>query len=109
MVQPHIRTGLLVNFRSTVRDLGADPLEVIQFAGLREDILHNPDSFMPYKDYLALLDTAALLTGCPHFGLEMSRELGAMHLGVTGFVMTQADNVRGAWESLARFYHTHDT
>lgn len=108
-MQPQIRAGLLVNFRPTVEALGGDIAAVLARAEQPSDVLANPEQYVPYKNYLRLLDSAAVITGCPHFGLEMSRELGADNMGVAGFVMTQAASVGAAWESLKRFYHVHDT
>lgn len=108
-MQPQIRAGLLVNYRATILALGHDPRAIIQDAGLREEILSNPESFIPYRDYLKLLDVSARATGNPDFGLDMSRQLGAENMGITGFVMTQANTVGNAWRSLAKFYHVHDT
>lgn len=108
-MQPHIRAGLLVALRPTVEELGCDIEDVLTEANLPSDILGNPEDFLPYKSYLRLLDVAARKTDCEHFGLEMSRELGAENMGVTGFVMMQAADVGAAWSSLMRFYHVHDT
>jgi AraC-like DNA-binding protein len=108
-MQPHLRAGLLVNFRPTVEALGGDIDAVLARAEQPPDVLANPEHYVLYTSYLRLLDSAAVVTGCPHFGLEMSRELGAENMGVAGFVMTQAPSVGDAWASLKRFYHVHDT
>jgi AraC-like DNA-binding protein len=109
VVHAQIRAGLLVSLEPTVRRLGGDVAEVLRHANLPSDILANPEHYIPYTAYLQLLSSAARMTNCPHFGLEMSRELGAENMGVVGFVMTQASNVGEAWSSLQRFYHVHDT
>lgn len=108
-MKPHIRAGLLVSFRPTVEALGGDIRAVLERAEQPLDVLLKPEHYVPYKSYLRLLDSAAVLTNCPYFGLEMSRELGAENMGVAGFVMTQASSVGQAWASLKRFYHVHDT
>jgi AraC-like DNA-binding protein len=108
-VKPHIRSGILANFIPAVEELGADPYRVVEQAGLQRDILGKPDNYIPYQGYLSLLNTASRLTACPHFGLHLGSTLGSENLGVTGFVMSQADSVGNAWRTLARFYHVHDT
>ena len=108
-MQPQIRAGLLINFRPTVKALGGNIDNILAAADLPVDVLVNPEQYIPYRSYLRLLDAAATDTGCPHFGLEMSHQLGAENMGVTGFVMSQAANVGTAWASLQRFYHVHDT
>ena len=108
-MQPQIRAGLLVNFQPTVERLGGNIDAVLAQAEQPSDVLANPEHYVPYTSYLRLLASAAHLTDCPYFGLEMSRELGAENMGVAGFVMTQAASVGDAWSSLQRFYHVHDT
>ena len=108
-MQPQIRAGLLVNFRPTVEALGGDIDAVLARAEQPSGVLLNPEHYVPYTTYLRLLDSAAVVTGCPYFGLEMSRELGAENMGVAGFIMTRASSVGDAWASLKRFYHVHDT
>ncbi|MEH6589046.1 MAG: AraC family transcriptional regulator [Halioglobus sp.] len=108
-MRAQIRAGLLVSLEPTVKRLGGDVIEVLRRAKLPPDMLANPEHYIPYTSYLQLLSSASQLTDCPHFGLEMSRELGAENMGVVGFVMTQAGNVGDAWSSLQRFYHVHDT
>ncbi|MDJ0879988.1 MAG: AraC family transcriptional regulator ligand-binding domain-containing protein [Halieaceae bacterium] len=106
---PQIRAGLLTQYRPTIAALGGDADQAIAAAGASTDVFDNPDSFIPYRTYLALLDSAARHTGCPQFGLEMGRHLGAANLGVTGFVLSQGSTIAEAWHSFARFYHVHDT
>ncbi len=108
-MQPQIRAGLLTQYRPTITALGGDPDRAIAAAGASMDVFDNPDAFIPYRTYLALLDSAAHHSGCPHFGLEMGRHLGAANLGVTGFVLSQGSTIEEAWNTFARFYHVHDT
>jgi len=108
-MQPHIRTGILSGFLSTISMLGGEPDRVVALSGVERSSLSNPDAYIPYCDYLKLHAIAANETGCPHFGLELSRTAGAGHLGVTGFVMSQAETLGEAWRALESFYHVHDT
>ncbi|MEH6592619.1 MAG: AraC family transcriptional regulator ligand-binding domain-containing protein, partial [Halioglobus sp.] len=108
-MHPQIRAGLLIGFRPAVEALGGDIDQIMDQAKLSADVLVNPEHYIPYQSYLRLLNAAACDTGCPGFGLEMSHELGAENMGVTGFVMTQAVSVGSAWAALQRFYHVHDT
>lgn len=108
-MQPRIRAGLLVNFRATVEQLGGSMEEVLQRAQQSPSVLRNPGDYLAFADYLRLLDAAACSTQCPHFGLLMSRHLGAENFGVAGFIMSQAEHVGSAWLALQKFYHSHDT
>lgn len=108
-MKPHIRSGILANFIPAVERLGVNPYLVVEQAGLPRDVLGRADNYIPYEGYLSLLDTAVRLTHCEHFGLLLGSSLGPENLGVTGFVMSQADTVGNAWRTLVRFYHVHDT
>lgn len=108
-MQPRIRTGLLINYLPTVLALGGDADEVLRLADVGVELFESPDSFIPYATYLKLLSAATTVTRRPDFGLEMSRPLSAVNLGVTGFLMSQAETVGEGWRSLERFYHVHDT
>ena len=108
-MQPQIRAGLLVGLQPAVEALGGDIDQVMELAQVPTDVLANPEHYIPYRSYLRVLAAAAHHTRCPQLGLQMSRNLGADNMGVTGFVMTQAVSVGSAWASLQRFYHVHDT
>lgn len=104
-----IRTGILANFVNTIERLGGSIEQVLEKSGVKREQIWRADSFITYRSYLSLLDSAAKLTRCPHFGLEMTRELGPENLGLLGFVMCQSRTVGDAFSSLAHFYHVHDT
>jgi AraC-like DNA-binding protein len=108
-VTPYIRAGILEHFRSTVKSLGADADALLRQADVAPEVMTLPGIYLPYANYMKLLDLAAKATGTPHFGLEMARSATAETLGTTGIIMTQAQTVGDAWEALVHFYGIHDT
>ena len=108
-VKPYIRGGILENFRATAESLGADVNSLLREADVAPEVLDIPGIYLPYANYLRLMDAAARATGAPHFGLEMTRNMTIGNLGIMGLVMSQAQTVGTAWHSFERFYRIHDT
>jgi AraC-like DNA-binding protein len=106
---PYIRAGILEHFRSTVESLGGDADALLREADVAPEVMTIPGTYLPYANYMKLLDLAARTTESPHFGLEMMRSATTETLGTTGIIMTRADTVGAAWQSLAHFYGIHDT
>ena len=108
-MQPYIRGGILEFFAETVRHCGGDPQALLSEADVAPEVLSVPGIFLPYASYLKLMHLASKTTDTPHFGLLMARAANAETLGTIGIIMTQADTVANAWETLAHFYSIHDT
>lgn len=106
---PYIRGGILEHFADTVTSLGGDPDALLAAADVAPEVLTVPGIYLPYANYLRLLDLAARATDTPHFGLLLSRSGNAETLGTLGIIMTQAETVGAAWETLTHFYRIHDT
>jgi hypothetical protein len=100
---------VLENFRTTAEALGADADALLREADVAPEVMTTPGIYLPYANYLKLMDCAALATGTPHFGLEMTRSATTETLGTVGIIMTQAATVGTAWQALADFYGIHDT
>jgi AraC-like DNA-binding protein len=108
-MQPYLRAGVLGNFRATAQALGADADQLLAEADVAPEVMTVPGIYLPYANYMKLLDCAARATGAAHFGLEMTRTATTETLGTTGIIMTQADTVGAAWQALGDFYGLHDT
>ena len=108
-MQPYIRGGVLENFPDTARKLGGDPAKLLELADVAPEVISVPGIFLPYANYMRLMAVAAKATGTPHFGLLMSRSGNAETLGTVGMIMSQADTVGAAWDTLSYFYRLHDT
>lgn len=106
---PYIRGGILEHFRSTVEALGGDADLLLRQADVAPEVMTIPGIYLPYANYMTLMDLAAHATGAPHFGLAMMRSATTETLGTTGIIMAQADTVGAAWQSLAYFYGNLDS
>lgn len=108
-MKPYVRGGVLEHFAPSVTALGGDPAALLQAADVAPEVLTVPGIFLPYASYLKLMDLAARETGAPHFGLLMARSGNAETLGTLGIIMTQAETVGAAWDTLIQYYRIHDT
>jgi AraC-like DNA-binding protein len=102
-----VRASALEGFAETVMALGGDPAALLSAVGIPADS-KDPEAWLPYSALLRLLELAAVETGCPHFGLELSRQQGPRILGTVGFVMQQAPDVGTALAELSRHFAFHN-
>ena len=108
-MKPYIRGGILEYFAATVEQLGGDVAGLLEAADVAPEVLTVPGIFLPYASYMRLLHLAAAETGTAHGGLLRARPSNAETLGTIGIIMTQAETVVSAWDTLIHFYRIHDT
>lgn len=101
-----VRASALSGARSTIEELGGDADGLLRQLGLIE-AEKDAEAWISYRNFLALLERASLETGCPHFGLQLSRRQDVGILGALGFIIQQAPDIRTALrELITRFaYH----
>ena len=84
------RVGVAAEIPQVLRDLGADPAEVLPAAGVDAAILRNPENQMSFVALGRLLQACVAATGCAHFGLLVGMRATIDHLGVVGRLMQNA-------------------
>ena len=84
------RVGVVAELPQVLRDLGADPAEVLPAAGVDPAILRNPDNQMSFVALGRLFQACVSATGCQHFGLLVGMRATLDHLGVVGRLMQHA-------------------
>jgi len=102
-----VRASALQGVRPTVEQLGGDADALLRKTGLT-DAEKDADSWISYRSFLLLLEEAARVTGCPHFGLRLSQQQDIGILGAVGFVMQQAPDLRTALKELAAHFAHHN-
>jgi AraC-like DNA-binding protein len=83
------RAGVLVELAPLVAELGVEPAKVFAAAGL-ESAHIAVDAKLPFAMLLSLLDKAAEMTECPHFGLLLGQRFRLAHHGPIGELMCRA-------------------
>ena len=78
------RVGMLAEIPSLLRELGADPSEVMASAGLDTDTLDTMENRIPFVTVGRLLQHCAMNTRCQHFALLLGQRSRLSHLGLPG-------------------------
>lgn len=103
-----MRAGPLMAIPALLKTFGVDPGLVIREAGLRPSSFEDPDSRLPYLAADRLLARCAEATGCEHFGLRVGERAPPSSLGVAGFMLQTAADVRTALRDLVAYLDLHD-
>jgi AraC-like DNA-binding protein len=99
------RVGFLTLIPEILRRLGADPVEVLAAAGLSAQALDNPEGTIPYVAMGRILMVAADKTRCPHFALEIGKQIRTASLGLVGELMRSAPTLGVALVDFATHQH----
>jgi len=102
-----VRIGGAFAIPAVLRDLGADPAEVLPECGVGLKLFDDPDNRIPYAVRSQLLGHCAARTGCPHFGLLVGQQGGLQSLGLVGLLVKYSPDVGSALRSFVRFFHLH--
>jgi len=101
------RVGFLAFMPRLLGLLGADPGEMLAAAGLSAQALDDPEKTIPYAAAARLLELAADRTRCPHFGLEIGKQIRTSSLGLLGELIRNAPTVGIGLLDFATHQHRH--
>jgi len=87
------RVGGLAEIPALLRELGADPTQVLGKAGLPADALDNAEDRILFTEADRLLGECMAATGCSHFGLLVGSRWGLSYFGALGDVMRYSRTV----------------
>jgi len=103
-----VRVGPLMGLAQLVRDLGHDPRPAFARQNLTPDEFSDPDSEISFVRAGKLLASCVSETGCPHLGLLMGQRISPSSLGIPGYLLQTARDVRAALVDLVRYFDLHD-
>jgi len=103
-----VRVGPLTSIPAVVQALGVDPEPLFLDLGFDLDRFDDPDLRVPYLAASRLIARCAEATGCEHFGLLVGQRAGPSTLGVPGFMLRVAPDVRSALQDLVHHLDLHD-
>lgn len=104
----HIRVGPGIAIPAVLKDFGRNPNEVLLSAGVSPDSFSDPDNTLPLERYCALALKCARVLGRDDFGLLVCEKASASNLGLVGYLLLQAPDVRTALGDLVRYLHHSD-
>ncbi|MDX1735987.1 MAG: AraC family transcriptional regulator [Halioglobus sp.] len=102
-----VQASALRGFEDVVAELGGDPDALLRRQGLG-GVGPDPAHWISYRAWLHLLDDSARALDCPHFGLLLSARQDIGVLGVLGFMVRRAPDVRTALRELGTYFNHHN-
>lgn len=103
-----VRVEPLVGILQVLRELGADPIEVMTSVGLHPDLFDDSENTMLFATAGRLLKGCAARTQCPHFGLLVGQRAGPASLGLAGHLLLHSPDVGSALRALILHLHLQD-
>lgn len=103
-----VRAGPVAGLAQLVRDLGHDPRPIFASQGLTLEDFTDPDAEISFLRAGKLLASCAWETGCPHLGLLLGQRISSSSLGLPGYLLHTARDVRAALVDLVRYFDLHD-
>jgi AraC-like DNA-binding protein len=99
------RVGFLSYLPGLLHRFGVNPIDVLSASRLSENALDNPEGTIPYRAMGVLAETACKSTRCPHFGLEIGRQIRTATLGLLGELMRNSPTLRDSLHYFAVNQH----
>jgi AraC-like DNA-binding protein len=102
-----LRIGATIGVPEVLRDLGADPVEVLNEVGVGIELFDDANNRISFNARGRMMAHCAERTGCPHFGLLVGQKAGLASFGLVGLLARHSPDVEMAIKSLVRFMHLH--
>jgi AraC-like DNA-binding protein len=103
-----VRASPLVGLAQLVRDLGHEPGPAFAREGLAPADLADPDAEISFSRAGRLLASCVSATGCRQLGLLLGQRISPSSLGIPGYLLHTARDVRAALLDLVRHFDLHD-
>ena len=100
---PQVRAAALTCFHEVACFVGLDPDALLHDAGLDSRDLSDPDRQLPVDSVAGLLEEAARLSGCEHFGLLMAESRSLASIGPVSLLLRHQPRVGDVVESIVRY------
>lgn len=100
-----VRAAVLTNFLEVARERGLNPVPLIHEAGLRRSMLDDPEQRIPLDAAIQLLESAALASSYPQFGLRMAETRQLSDFGVVSLLISHQRTLRDALTSTIQYRH----
>jgi AraC-like DNA-binding protein len=102
------RAAVIRDFDQLVSELGGDPQEIANSAGLELRQLQDPEALLPNTVITQVLSQSAVATGCDHFGLELGKRRNlTRYLGILGEIGQSAATLGEALTELFNLMSIH--
>lgn len=102
-----IRSASLRGFPELVRELGGNPLALLEQHGIDPEVLEADDGVLPITRHDLMLDRAAAELACPDLGLRLAEAQDLTILGPLAVAIEASRTVSEALECVTRFFFVH--
>jgi len=100
-----VRAAALTNFPEVAQELGYDPAAALRRAGLRTQLLRQPDQLVEADRVARLLEDAARQTACEAFGLRIAARRQLSNFGVVSLLLMHQPTLRQVLITLIEHLH----
>lgn len=104
----YIRIGVATSLPDVLRDFGIAPETLFRNEGIPIDLFDDSENTIPYVSFCNLLSRCVSETCRDDLSLLIFERVGASALGLVGFLLQQAPDVRTAVSELVRYLHHSD-
>lgn len=103
-----VRAGGLTGYSQFSRSIGLNPVTMLDEAGLSEDEIKNPNTYIPYDKLIIAMELPSLKYGVTDFGLQFSKFQDLAFLGALSVAMKQTETAYDALHLTSKYlsYHT---
>jgi AraC-like DNA-binding protein len=100
-----VRAAALTNFSEVAHELGYDAGAALRRAGLRAELIRQPDQLVDAERVARLLEDAARRTGCGSFGLRIAARRQLSNFGVVSLLLMHQPTLRQVLLTLIEHLH----
>ncbi|MET0208200.1 MAG: AraC family transcriptional regulator [Burkholderiaceae bacterium] len=100
-----VRAAALTNFSEVAQELGFDASAALRRAGLRADLIRQPDQLVEAERVARLFEDAAHRTKCESFGLRIAARRQLSNFGVVSLLLMHQPTLRQVLMTLIEHLH----
>jgi AraC-like DNA-binding protein len=106
---PHsiLRIGSLLPILTILDELGANPEEILEAAGINSSLIDDPDILIPYEARAKVIAQSVEATGCEHLGLLIGQRMNICSLGLPGVLARSMPDAETALRTLQKHFSAH--
>ncbi len=101
------RSGGLLGYADLVRQLGGNPLQLLDDIGLPAQVLTSPDLYIPYQRMAELMEHSASQLRAPGFGVTLGQRQGLEVVGALASHLCRESHIASAMSVLQRHLGFH--
>ncbi len=100
-----LRAAALTNYFEVAKEVGLNPVALLNQTGLTQTMLANPDNRISASAAAELLEESARITDCPNFGLRMAETRQISDFGAISLLFTHQGTLRDVLKAMMNYRH----